>query len=100
MNTRLNTSTHDWVNGTDFYQHKLYHMRKLRVKFFLLRSNAQTKIAETLTGTVKVQRRREWKPRAVILCHAHFWSVPFSAFYTRALRDSIMFVIENASMIL
>lgn len=45
MNTRLNTSTHDWVNRTDFYQHKLYHMRKLRVKFFLLRSNAQTKIA-------------------------------------------------------
>lgn len=95
MNTRLNTSTHDWVNGKDFYQHKLYPMRKLRVKFFLLRSNAQTKIA-----TVKVQRRREWKPRAVILCHANFWSVPFSAFYTRALRDSIMFVIENASMIL
>lgn len=45
MNTRLNTSTHDWVNGKDFYQHKLYPMRKLRVKFFLLRSNAQTKIA-------------------------------------------------------
>lgn len=96
MNTRLNTSTHDWVNETDFYQHKLYHTA---CEILLVAIKRTNKDCKTLTGTVKVQRRREWKPRAVILCHANFWSVPFSAFYTRALRDS-MFVIENASMIL
>lgn len=95
MNTRLNTSTHDWVNGKDFYQHE-----KTACEILLAAIKRTNKDCETLTGTVKVQRRREWKPRAVILCHAHFWSVPFSAFYTRALRDPIMFVIENASMIL